>query len=124
VTGMWAQRPAETLIHLPVVVQAAEGHSGWSGSAMADAGSEVDIISLKLAQHLGLKISPLPQAVAHYLDGRTTPIYGTTEVTFTPKDSNGATRTDTAQFLVMDSEAAPLILGMPWHEAVEPLLHY
>ena len=91
---------------------------------MADAGSEVDIISLKLAQHLGLKISPLPQAVVHYLDGRMTLIYGMMEVTFMPKDSNGMTRTDTAQFLVIDSKAALLILGMPWYKAVEPLPHY
>ena len=96
VTGMWAQRPAETLIHLPVVVQAAEGHSGWSGSAMADAGSEVDIISLKLAQHLGLKISPLSQAIIYYLDSRMTLIYSITEIIFMPKDSNGMIRTDTA----------------------------
>ena len=48
----------------------------------------------------------------YYLDSRMTLIYGTIEIIFIPKDSNNIIRTDTAQFLVINSKVASLILGM------------
>jgi hypothetical protein len=98
---------------------ALKGQSSFK-SAHVDPGSELDIISVQTATEWGLKVQPLPGALAKFCTGEDFPLRGMAKAHVILKDSFGTLKQDEILFAVADIVSSPILLGMPWCEVWNP----
>jgi hypothetical protein len=92
--------------------------------ALVDGGSQLNLMSARLAKEQGLEIEPLPKLLAEGVNGSEIPVYGSTAADVDITDSRGRVETHHVPFVVTDLRRYQVYLGLPWIDTQNPKLCY
>jgi hypothetical protein len=92
--------------------------------ALIDGGSQLNLISRRLAAEQGLIVEPLPNFLAECANGSEISIQGITTADVTITDSRGHKETHRVPFVVTDLRRYQVYLGLPWIDSANPRLNY
>ena len=90
---------------------------------LIDGGSQLNLLSARLAKEQDLKVEPLPMKV-EAANGSDITIYGVTLAEVHVSDSRQNVRTQEIPFVVADLKRYDIYLGLPWIDDHNPKLNY
>ncbi|KAH6480324.1 hypothetical protein HBI55_254530 [Parastagonospora nodorum] len=88
-----------------------------------DPGSQLNLMSTKLAKEQGLEVTPLTGFLAEGVGEGNLTIYGTTVADVVVIDSRGKKENHEIPFVVTDLKRYPIYLGLPWVDEHNPKIN-
>ena len=92
--------------------------------ALADSGSDDDLIARPLARAFGFRVKDTPIGEIKGLNGDPGPLWGVVKTVIQITDFMGQRKSMKRRLFIMDMPGIDLILGMPWFEDVNPIINW
>lgn len=91
--------------------------------ALLDPGSQLNLLSPRVAKEMDLRIEPLPNLLVTGASGTGLSVYGTTVANVTITDSRGRVQVHEIPFVVAELARYGMYLGLPWFDEHDPKLN-